>query len=272
MSVVHPAYFNLALVACLQLTGAFLMGCSNVISSSQMGTATAQGGQVDALATRMSQVALATRQAGSEQARATVRARENTLQEAKNWSLQFADPFEDDLDQWYVGEEEDPALASVRWSIESGGYWWRGRAIDSFVWWVTPDGEDVTDFYLSVKARQLNGPETGEYGLIYRQQDEEHYYLFEVIDRGEYAVYLYTPDGWQALIEWTPHPSIQPGMITKLAVLGRGERFDLFINDAYLDSYTDSELLSGQAGLLVGLSNPGDEGTWIFDDFELHTP
>jgi hypothetical protein len=248
------------------------MGCSNVISSSQMGTVTAQAGQVVALATRMGQYAQATRLAGNEQAQATARAIEIQQQEAENWSIQFNDPFDEDLEKWFIGEEEDPALASVRWSIESGGYWWRGRAIDGFVWWVTPDAEAVTDFYLSVKARQLNGPETGEYGIIFRQQDENHYYLFEVIDRGEYAVYLYTPDGWLALIEWTPHPSIKPGMIKKLAVLGLGDRFDLFINDEYLDSFTDSQLLSGQAGLLVGLSNAGDEGTWIFDDFELRVP
>jgi hypothetical protein len=247
-------------------------GCSNVVSSSELGTATARAQGVIRLATQMGSLAQSTLVAENEQATATAQAYAVLFDEAKNWQILISDSFNENQNGWATGDEQNPDYASMHWAIEAGKYRWEAKALNGFVWWVTPDREAVSDFFLSVETHQLDNPQAGEYGLVFRQSDESHYYLFEIDEQGEYAVFIYTPDGWEALIDWTNSPAIQPGETNQLAMIARGDEFSFFINALPVAGYHDARLSSGNVGLLVGLSNAGEEASWEFDEFQLRIP
>ena len=248
-----------------------LMGCSSIVSSDEMSAATSQANRVISLATQMGYQARSTLEAGSKSATATVQAREISLAEARLWPVVIEDGFDEANDDWAVGEEEDEALGSIAWSIEQGGYRWSAEAKTGFVWWVATESE-VSDFYLAVDARQMTNPEVGEYGVIFRRTDEEHYYLFEVSDLGYYALFYYSPGTWESLIDWTTHPAISAGAPNRLAVHASGAQFNLYINGVFVTGYQDDRQPSGSVGLLIGLSNAGESSAWEFDNFELRAP
>ena len=249
-----------------------LTGCTSVVSSNKQSTATAQAYRIIGLATQMGKSAQATLIAENEQATATAQARTILLKDGQSWPQQLSDPFNGNVYGWTTGDENNPELAQIQWSIEGGKYRWQAQAVSGFVWWVVPEQEAVSDFYLVVTAHQVNHPEAGEYGLIFRQVDENNYYLFEINEQGECALFIYSPNGWEVLIDWASQPAVTPGKENRLAVLAHQDVFDFYINDRFIAEYRDERLPSGKTGLLIGLSNPGDEAKWEFDDFELRAP
>ena len=256
----------------LCLAGLLAAGCTGNLGNANPQTSTAQAGRIIGLATQMGGYAQATLVAENQQVTATAAARQTLLEEVGQWRLLLSDPFDEDLSGWTTGENEDPELGAMSWFIEQGKYRWQGIANSGFVWWVIPDVESVSDFYLSASARQVNQPEVGEYGLVFRQSSVEDYYFFEISDLGMYALYLHTASGWESLIDWIAHPSISPGKSNQLIVIARGESFNFYINDTFVAEYNDHRLPEGKVGLLVGLSNSGEAATWEFDDFELRIP
>ena len=200
------------------------------------------------------------------------RGRQALLQDARQWRVILSDTFDDNHLEWTTGEQDDPELATMSWSIERGKYRWQGSAKNGFVWWVTPESEAYTDFYLTASILQTSQPGVGEYGLIFRQITGEDYFLFELNGSGEYALFLHWSDGWEPLIDWTPHPAINAGSQNRLEVIARGADFIFMINDANVASYSDERFAEGAVGLLAGLSNPGETAIWEFDDFILRAP
>jgi hypothetical protein len=249
-----------------------LAGCVGYAGEDRPGTATAQADRAMRLATQIGQSLQVTREAGNQQATATATSRQTLLEEAGQWQILLSDTFDENRFGWFTGEQEDPALASMSWSIDGGKYRWQGKATSGFVWWVTPESEAVTDFYFSASFQQTSQPDLGECGLVFRQSSEEDYYLFEVNGSNQYALYLHSADGWETLIDWTPHAAISAGDPNRLEVVAQGAYFAFIINDAFVADYSDERLPQGAVGLLVGLSNPGDEAIWEFDDFMLRVP
>ena len=207
-----------------------------------------------------------------QQALATAEARQTLLDEAKNWPLGLYETFDDNERDWAEGEGDDPRYANIQWTLEGGKYQWNVKAYDGFVWWVIPSMEKVADFYLATTAQQMNNPEYGEYGVIFRRTEDGDYYLFEVNEQGNFAVYIYYVETWERLIDWQFTPELNVGGENHLAVLARGEEFSFFINDRFVGEIKDDRLEIGEAGILIGLSNPEEEAIWNFDGFELRAP
>jgi hypothetical protein len=249
-----------------------LVGCTGFTGADRAGTATAQADRAVRLATQIGQSLQVTREAGNQQATATASSRQALLEEAGQWRVLLSDTFDDNRFGWFTGEQADPELATMAWSIVGGKYRWQGKATSGFVWWVTPESEAMTDFSLSASIQQTSQPELGEYGLVFRQTSDEDYYLFEVNGSNQYALYLHSADGWEILIDWTHHPVISTGTPNRLEVVAQGTYFACIINDEFVADYSDERLSQGAVGLLVGLSNPGEEATWEFDDFVLRAP
>ena len=250
------------------VAGVAVAGCTGLARGDRAGTATAQAQRAVSMATQMGEYVQATLVAENQKATATTIARQALLQEARQWWLQLSDSFDENLHGWATGEEQNPELGSMKWSIAGGKYTWQAQAKSSFVWWVIPDGKAASDFYLAVSARQVSHPEVGEYGVIFRQSEDGNYYLFEVSESGKYALFLHSPEGWETLIDWTPHPAISPGVAKRLEVVASGPLFDFYVNGEFINEYTDDRLTQGMTGLLVGLSNEGDQVAWEFDDYE----
>ena len=215
--------------------------------------------------------ALATHVAGNQQATRAARSG-GALQSALTWPVVFSDTFNTDSGAWPGGEASDP-LANITWTIAGGRYTWEAQAADSFVWWASLETASLRDIYLAATVKQPSGPQDGEAGLIFGLDSEKNdYYLFEINNRGESALYLHTQGEWLALGGWRASPAIRAGGPNRLAVIAQEDRIQMFVNNEWVREQGDTRLERGKVGLLVGLSNAGDTGVWVFDDFELRSP
>ena len=246
-------------------------GCSGFNSGEAPTTSTAQAERAIRMATDIAEDMQATVEVIYLQALATADARLALFEEASRWPLIFGDTFDENIHEWAEGEDDDPLYANIQWSLSDGIYHWEVKAYDGFIWWVRPDMGTFSDFYLAVTAQQISNPEYGEYGLIFRQTDDGDYYLFELDEQGNYAFFIHFQGEWESLLDWQFSPEITIGEENRLAVIALGDEFHFFINDTFIDAIVDDRLDSGKAGLLIGLSNPGEDAIWEFDDFEIRS-
>jgi len=230
---------------------------------------TAQANRAITLATQMADNLEATRQIESVQAEATIQAMESLLAQAEAWPVAIEERYNNNDMNWPTGEGDDP-LADIQWGIQDGQYRWQATANDPFVWWTLPDMETYSNFYLGVELQQLSGPPDGEAGLVFRLSEGD-YYLFEINASRQYSVYFHNQDGWETLQDWKNTDAIPRNGSSELSVIADREFFLFFINGHYLSTLFDTRLSSGSAGVLAGLSNTGDQGEWVFDNFILRS-
>ncbi len=191
-----------------------------------------------------------------------------------DWEQLVADAFDDNSNQWLISEHEDD-WGSVSRQVTGGTYRWVINADQAVGRWCTPElnGEDsaVSDFYVSVDAQRLSGPETAAYGLILRLT-EGRYYLFSVRDDGYYQFSLWLGYAWEPVVDWTRTTLLVSGEANRLAVIVEGDRFEFYINDEFADKAEDDQLPEGEVGLSVSTAATDGDAVFIFDNYELWRP
>lgn len=189
---------------------------------------------------------------------------------ASNWEIIIADTFDNNDNNW-LAESSDDEYAFTNYEIVDGKYRWDTTAHQGFIGWARSDTDPLTDFYLSVDVRQVEGPDTADYGILFREDENSNFYYFAVSEQGEYALYIFLEE-WDTLIEWTETNLIIPGESNRITIIGEGSRFTFFINDQYLTEFIDDQIPEGLTALAVELSGEGDQAVFEFDNFELRKP
>ena len=182
----------------------------------------------------------------------------------------FADSFDDNSNEWFVGDYRDQFVSGSR-SIINGKYRWEVQAYQPSRFSAVPKVDPVSDFHLIVDAKRVSGTQSSLYGLLFRRLDRNNFYLFQINDDRYFAFELLDQDEWTTLIGWTKTSAIHPGEVNQLAVRGEGSHFEFFINDEFVGEGDDSEFSSGTVGLVIGFPNAGDKAVFEFDNFELGT-
>jgi hypothetical protein len=254
----------------LVLISIALYGCSSEPAYNSP-TLTAQALRAEDMATQIAIELRETDAIEAQQIEATQQAFRTSLESNENWPLILIDSFDQNTDIWPIGSDEG-SLADISWAITDGKYRWQAQAKDSFVWWAYPEMDSVADFYLTAETEQISGPTDGEWGLIYRVTPDGDYYLYEINAQQEYSIFLHQGEDWEALVDWTESDTIHANQVNKLAVIAQGTQFLFFINDQFITQLSDDRLGEGHTGVLIGLSNVGDEGSWEFDNFSLRSP
>jgi hypothetical protein len=133
--------------------------------------------------------------------------------------------------------------------------------------------EEVGDFYASVVARQTLGPAACEYGLAFRE-GEENGYIFEVRERSRTFGFQMTSSSADNRVFNldTFSSAIQPDGPNVLAVKAEGETLTLFINGIQVASVEDDGSHAGTVGLQILVENQGTEAEFEFDDFQIYGP
>ncbi len=224
--------------------------------------------------------ATATAQARAEQVTATAAAQatataqvsmDSTLLQALSWPLLLRDGFDVNENDWSTGDYSDELIEGSR-RITDDKYHWEATASGGVVWWSIPELDTVSDLYLTVEGKQIGGDTDSQYGVIFRRADRDNYYIFRIRDDGDYQLRTRYEGEWETLIGWTESYLIQAGAVHRLAVVAQGSQFTFYINDQYVDEYTDTKLSEGQVALVIGLDDEGDTGTFEFDNFEVRAP
>jgi hypothetical protein len=160
-------------------------------------------------------------------------------------TLIYSDDFNDSETGW--GEVFEPD--TVR---QYGGsqYHIIAKEINTFTW--SKSGRDFTDFVLEVDATQDQGPSNNSYGVLFRSEDDEHFYRFGISGDGFYFLDKFVSDGWVAIIDWTESPYINRGQASnRLRATCTGSQTTLHVNDQHLATITDDSYDHGDVGLFA---------------------
>lgn len=213
----------------------------------------------------------ATRDAQAEATAAVLTCIHNAAIAPFEWAVVMCDPFDNNVNDWYIGDYEgDRAIGNKR--IEDGKYLWQAEAIDSVIWWTVPKITDLSDFYLTVQARRVEGPEKTQYGLIFRRADGDNYGLFKIRDSGDFKFSIRSDGKWFTVLDWAESTAIRPGETNRLTVRAEGSHYTFYINDQYVAEADEDRLLQGDVGLAIEMPDAGDECRFEFDNFEVREP
>ncbi len=190
-----------------------------------------------------------------------------------DWTLRVTDNFNENQNQWPVGEAETDALQQS-WRLENGVYLWQVQARQPAVrWLIKPALDPYEDFYVAVQLKKMRGAAAANAGLVFRMQDEQNYYAFLVNDTGgDFQILLLEDGQQQVLSDWLPSTAIRYGGPNKLAVLAEGTMLKFYLNERLVAQLVNEALPSGQVGLLVNLSARSDQALFRLDDLELRAP
>lgn len=203
---------------------------------------------------------------------ATVQAFETTATSVvSQWIVLLSDTFDANENQWMVGTDDDE-YANITREIENGKYRWDATAHKGFTGWVGLETKSVSDFYLTLQAREAKNPTQGDYGLIFREDQDGNFYYFAINHDQAYFVSLNYNGEWINLITPTHSQEIRPVGFNHLTIVGQGSHFIFFINDQYVADITDDRIKTGTTALAISLSNTDDQTIFEFDNVELRVP
>jgi hypothetical protein len=186
------------------------------------------------------------------------------------WRPVMTDTFDSNKNKW-LNESADDEFAKVNYQIVDGKYRWDVTTHKSFIGWVRAGTKTYSDFYVSFDVQQISGPDTTDYGVIFREDNDGNFYYFGTNGSGQYVLYEYFGE-WNTLIDWTETDLVKTDGPNRITVIGEGSQFTFFINDQYLTSFTDEHITKGFIALAIEMSQENDEGVFEFDNFELRKP
>lgn len=113
-----------------------------------------------------------------------------------------------------------------------------------------------TDFALEVDAVQLAGNRESSYGILFRMQDEQHFYRFDITAGGLFAVEKYSAaEAWVRLTDgWVESAAINQGLdaTNRLKIVAKGTSFTFYVNEHPVHQLQDNSFAGGMIGLDAG--------------------
>lgn len=180
-------------------------------------------------------------------------------------SLVYEDDFSDSFGGW------DDAFDTYTRKVYGNNRYQIEVTTSNLVAWGLAN-RDVADFEIEVEARQEDGDPSASYGLLFRFQDRENFYRFDVSGDGFFLLSKFINGQWVTLVDWTESEFINPGNAGNLLkVTAFGPSISIWANGQQLAAVTDDSLDHGNFGLFVGTF--AEPFTWVsYDNLKLWTP
>jgi serine/threonine protein kinase len=175
-------------------------------------------------------------------------------------NLYFTSSFADDDPTrmlWSTGED---GLVSRQFTGDNA-YFFINRRVGRAVTSIIDSRYRYEDATISLEAAlQPESNDASGYGIVFRYQDEDNYYVFAVDGLGRYSIWIRSDGQWRELRglneTWTPDDRIKPrGEVNKLTVDVAGNRFIGYVNSELLVDITDDTIPSGGAGVYLATTN-----------------
>jgi hypothetical protein len=182
--------------------------------------------------------------------------------------LLFEDDFSDEYSGWPNFVDEDGFTG-----YHKGGYRMLVTTENKDVW-VVP-GLNFSDVSIEVDATKIGGDDDNDFGVICRAEDLDNFYAAVISSDGYYRIFhISDRDGFELIDmeEWQPDDAIRQGNATNhLRFDCIGNTLSLYVNGELVARVEDSNLTSGDIGLLAGTYDI--LGTDIlFDDLFVYSP
>lgn len=110
-----------------------------------------------------------------------------------------------------------------------------------------------TDVNVTVTVRQVSGPTTEPYGIMFRLDDSGNDYQFMIDSNSKWLFLKCVSDKCTAAVPYTHNDAIRGGLNTSntLELRAKGAHFDFFANGKKVGSFDDSTYPSGEIGLVA---------------------
>lgn len=124
-------------------------------------------------------------------------------------------------------------------------------------------GRTFDDFVIEVEAWAVDGPDDNGYGLVFRYQDSDNFYYYEVSSDGYYSIGKMVADEWESLVGWTESDLIKLGQQTNvLRALCDGSRMTFFVNGYPIEELTDYDFEDGSVGFIAEAMDEAGVKVW----------
>lgn len=124
------------------------------------------------------------------------------------------------------------------------------------------DGVTFGDLALEVDVVQRSGPADSSFGVLFRIQDDQQFYRFDITGNGLYIIERRNNDGtWTRLLpDWTPTTALNQGLnvVNRLKIIAAGPELTFYANDVLLTQLTDEAFRSGSIALDAGTFGGGN--------------
>ncbi|MBN2463569.1 MAG: hypothetical protein JXB43_08255 [Dehalococcoidia bacterium] len=127
------------------------------------------------------------------------------------------------------------------------------------------------NFIMEEDVRLVSGPKYSAYGLIFRLQDNDNFYYFQVSEDGRYQVGRFLNHVWSDLHSWTKSVFIETGNTTNhLKVVCKGSQIEVYANGHHLTTVVDDSFTDGYVGGIIYASEPNAHVA--FDNLKIYGP
>lgn len=127
---------------------------------------------------------------------------------------------------------------------------------------------DVADFEVEVEALVEDGGIDNSHGLLFRFQDPENFYRFDISGDGYFLLSKYLDGSWITLQDWTPSEFIMLDNPNLLKISAFGSTITAWVNGKQIATITDDSLTHGNFGFFAGTF--ADPYVWVsFDDLNI---
>lgn len=132
-------------------------------------------------------------------------------------------------------------------------------------------GYQMNDFYTQISLEKSTCANGDMAGLLFRLQDPSNFLGVVVNCEQQWRLLKWNAGNLQWLTEWAVHPAIKPidQNSNVLGAQGRGDTFDIFINDTKIHTFQDNSWASGMFGVFVSSMQSGNF-TATFDDMMVY--
>lgn len=151
----------------------------------------------------------------------------------------FQDPLTSNRNGW--SEDDHCSFASDGYHIKNG-------------WICFAPAGILSDFDLTVHVKQLSGPLTYGYGVVFRRTGTGNEYAFFIDSNSKWSLYKCVNSSCSKLVDWTSDGSLPYGLNVShtVEVKAQGPHITCYADGAQLGSVDDSTFLSGRNGLEAG--------------------
>ena len=204
----------------------------------------------------------------------TLAAQAKTLTQQRAWPIVLEEKFTNASRGWTTGIDNGN-LAQENLAIAGGKYIWIFTTKKSMGSFSFPTMPEQTDMYISVDMQMISttGNMEDQGGITFRQSEaDQSFYFFSVNSNGSYSLTMYDGSGWDTLIETSDTNLLKANQVNHLGVSIQGSTILLEINGKVVDSFEDSRLSAGVAGLGLHLPAAKEDATVIFSNFTVRAP
>lgn len=176
-----------------------------------------------------------------------------------DWPVVFLDLFDNNDHGWDIGDVKTRSI-ELATSISGGKFHLYLKSMFPAPWAVYPALGTLEDFFASIDIRKQSGTRSADFGLVFREDGESHYYYRINPESRTYCVSIFHNGKWSDIIAWKQSKRILPYGVNQVAVLAARSRYIFFLNGEEVDQLDDSTLRLGRVGASITLHNSGD---WI---------